>query len=294
MLLLDKPDTIPITVQLRSDDPSVVSVPSSTTIPPGNSSWRVAFRAPAIKGPFPPKFVNVHASVGFSTLTAKAEVVPPRIVAVTLSPSSITSGNSTQCTVSLDNASLDGSVVVELFSSDRFYAPVPAQVPINQGQRSATFMIATPAIQIPFGTVHVSILAVYRTGPSDPGTSAAATLTIRPLVLAGIVGSLVLNPTTIVAGGNSHGSVTLIESVPTQTNVTLLALSPFINPLLPDSAADGVSVPPSLPIQAGHTLGQFTITTSTSSGTLGQQRKVTITAAAAALPISATLTIEGS
>src|SRR5262249_6679607 len=157
-----------------------------------------------------------------TTLTTTAEVVPPRIIAITLSPDSITCGQSTQCTISLDRASLDGDVVVELFCGDPGYATVPASWPIPQNSTSATFTITTPAFQVAFPTAHIPILAVYRSAAPDPGSSVAATLTIRPLVVAGFVKSLVLNPTTVTDGQSSHGIVTLIEPVPTPTVVGLL------------------------------------------------------------------------
>jgi kumamolisin len=296
LLMLDKADTVPITVRLRSDKPAIVSVPPVIVIPPGSSSFPVTFTAPAIQGPFEPKQVNVHASVGLQTVTTTATVVPPRIVSASVSPDTVISSQGTQLTVTLDRPSVDGPVMVELFCGDPGYAVVPANLRIDQDHMSATVPIMTPDIQVPFDEAHVSILAIYRSSAADPGTSATCVLTVKPQVVVGIVKAVVLTPTTITDGFNSYGTVTLKQAVPTDTSVAIVVQDPLANPFMPGSGPSGVSVvPSSVNIQAGHLQGTFTIRTSGLAVPQGHQVSVKIVAmsTAVALPVTATLTIEG-
>jgi hypothetical protein len=89
-LFLDKAETVPITVQLDSDLPGVLSVPPSVTIFPGFVSTKVTCTAAPVQGPFAPRFIKVHATYAGTTLTIAVEVVPPRVVGVTLSPNTVT------------------------------------------------------------------------------------------------------------------------------------------------------------------------------------------------------------
>src|SRR5207247_2257496 len=145
-----------------------------------------------------------------------------------------------------------GNVVIELFCGAPGFATVPTTVTIPQGATSTDFTITTPAIQIPFSTPRASILAIYRSSASHPGTSATATLTVQPTVVAGIIKSLTLNPLTVTGGHTSRGTVTLEQAVRTPTLVGLAALDPLApggNQLpLPGNASTVAFVPASITI----------------------------------------------
>jgi subtilase family serine protease len=297
-LYLDKPDTVPITVAVTSDNPNVVKVVSPVTILPGNVSCPVTCAAPAVAGPFVPKFVEVHATYAGTTLTMTAEVVPPRVVSVALAPSTVLNGGSSQCTVSLDRASLKGKVTVELFCSAPGYASVPPTLQIDETDDHNRFTVTTPAIASPFPPAHATILAIYRASPTDPGTSASAVLTVEPNVVPGMVKSLALTPATVTEGGLSTGLVTLIQPVPTDTVVGLTARDLLANgtptpPVLGGgSTIVSLPVPPAVTVYAGHTQAQFTIKTKPNSVAAGSIRRVQISAVTGFLPAIATLTVQ--
>src|SRR6516165_9173425 len=108
-----------------SDNPAVVSVPTTVTVPVGATFTTVTFQTASVAGPFAPKTVNVHAAYAGKTLTAAVDVVPPRVVSLTLSPDTVTAGDSSTATVTLDRPSLNGSVVVDLVCAAPGFATVP-------------------------------------------------------------------------------------------------------------------------------------------------------------------------
>jgi trimeric autotransporter adhesin len=259
-------------------------VPAVVTIPVGSTSATVTYSTVARSGAFLPEIARVHAEYAGVKLTASITIVPPRVVSVSLSPSAVTSGGSSTVTVALDRPSLNGNVLMDLLCGAPGFAtlPVPPQLTIGQGQISNTFTITTPPSLLAFPTAQVSIVAIYRTGSSDPGTSASATLSVQSQVVAGILKTLTLFPTTVTAGGQSSATVTLIQAVPVATVVGLAALEPLSGggrlPLA-GNASTIASVPPSITIAAGQTSGHFTITTNLNV-TPGTRRNVTIMAGA--------------
>jgi hypothetical protein len=203
--------------------------------------------------------VNVHATYAGKTLTAGVEVAPPRVVSLTLAPDTVTAGDSSTGTVTLDRPSLNGPVVVDLVCAAPGFATVPATVTIPQNAGSANFTVTTPAIMIAFKTAHASMDATYS------GSVAFATLTVKSKVVAGILNTLTVFPATVTAGGFSNGTVTLVEAVPVATIVGLAALEPRIGPNGPipgpPDQSSVATVPPSITIPAGQTTGRFSIAT---------------------------------
>ncbi len=254
-ILLDNPAAGPLVISLTSDNPTVVTVPATVTFPVGFQSMPIPIQAVPIAGPFPPKFVNLVASYAGKTLTAQIEVVPPAVSLLTLTPTSVVCGNSSQGVVTVNLPSKVGAIVVNLVSAAPGFATVPAQVTIPQGQTvSPPFVITTPNIQIPFSPAHSDILASY--GPS----SYTATLNVNPSVVAGILQSLTLFPTSVQGGAPSRGTVALEQAVPTDTLVGL-AVSSGIVLRAPSNSPSLASVPESITIPAGRTAGGFEITT---------------------------------
>jgi hypothetical protein len=257
-IVIDKPAMAEVNITLTSDDPSVVSVLSVMTIPVGGTSKSVTFSAPPVAGPFPTKSVNVHATYAGKALTVLAQVVPPKVVSLTLSPDTVKCGETALATVTLDRASLLGPVVVALSSEAPGFAnPDKPTLTIPQNKTTGTFHVRTVDFDIPIKTSKAVIWAQY-------GDSAAtALLTIKSRVIAGILNSISVIPTTVNAGDTANGTVTLVEAVPVDTHVGLVALEPgsghFPAGGTPSSVA---SVPPSVTIKAGETVGYFTVSTS--------------------------------
>jgi hypothetical protein len=256
LIFIDRPAMAQTNIQLSSEDPALVQVPSVVTIPVGAMSVGLTITTAPIPVPFPPKFINVHATYAGKTLTIAVEVVPPSLASLTLAPDEVTCGDNSIATLSLDVPSLLGPVVVDLVCGAPGYASVPAQTTVAQGQQTAKFAVTTQNFQIPFPTAHATIVASFS------GSSVSAILTIKPKVIAGFVASLAVFPAEVQIGQFSNGTVTLVEAVSVPTVVGIAANDPTLGPggLLPGSSTVA-SVPPSITIPAGDTGGSFTITT---------------------------------
>jgi len=256
-IFIASPALAQVHIQLTSDEPALVSVPSMVTIPVDSLSTTFNVTAAAIPIPFPPKFVNVHATYAGQTLTMTAEVVPPTVQEVTVSADTIVSGGSTTGTVFLTRPSLNGQVVVDLSSDTPNFASVLPQVTIQQDALSSDpFVILAPDIATPFAPVHTKIYATYA------GRAVSASLTVNPRVSAGILRSLTLFPSTVKGGATSRGTVTLEEAVPMDTLVALAAVeSAGTEPRPGQHASSIASVPASVTIRAGAGGAEFTIRT---------------------------------
>jgi neutral/alkaline ceramidase-like enzyme len=179
---------------------------------------------------------------------------PPQLVSLTISPDTVTTGDSATGVVTLSHPSFPAAVVDLL--ADSGFATVTSPIIIPQGKTSWPFTITTPPSILPFPPAHVDIQASYQ------GSFAAAVLTVKPRVVAGILSSLKVFPPTVTGGQSATGTVSLLEPVPTDTNVGLLALEPGSGPLgLEGARSDVASVPSQITIPAGSTTREFVITT---------------------------------
>jgi len=116
---------------------------------------------------------NGYATDPYSYLYALATGAPagPSLSTLTLSPTSVSGGSTSQGTVTLTGAAPSGGSVVTLASSNTTVATVPSSVTIPAGASSATFTVATNAVNV---LTNVVISAVYG------GVSQSATLTVTP------------------------------------------------------------------------------------------------------------------
>ena len=183
----------------------------------------------------------------------------------TIAPNSVVGGNSSEGTVHLSCPAPAGGLIVQLSSSNTNAATVPASVTVAAGQRTATFTITTRPVA---SQTQATITA--RLGNS----SRQATLTVNPPTLE----SLTLNPSTVVGGNSSTGTVSLNAPAPAGGAVVRLS----------SSNTNVATVPTSVTIPAGQTRATFTIRTNrpSSSGT-----RVTITATYNSTSRSARLTV---
>ncbi len=193
--------------------------------------------------------LQVNSAAGKNIGLAELEVfgVPSSgvfVSSVSVNPSSVEGGTGSQGTVTLNNPAPSGGASVSL-SSNSSSATVPASVNITQGNSSATFNITT-------STVSVSTPAAITA--SLGGVSQSTTLTVLPVVA---LSSLSLNPTSVVGGNSSQGTVTLTGVAPSGgTQVSLSTNSPTLTTL-----------PGSVTIPGGSSSAQFTINTSSVAST---------------------------
>ena len=166
------------------------------------------------------------------------------VASVTVNPTVVVGGTSSQGTVTLSGAAPAGGATVTLTSSNTAAAQVPASVVVPAAASSATFTITTSA---------VSSSTTSTISASFGGTKPTAVLTIAHGTPA--VASVTLNPTSVLGGNTSQGTVTL--SGP--------ALGGGATVTLTSSDTAAAQVPASVVVPAAASSATFTITTSSVS-----------------------------
>ncbi len=259
-------------VNLSSSNSAVASVPSSVTVPAGQTSATFTVTTQAVSST---TTVTITATAGNvsrqATLTVNPAPQQPQLSSLSLNPSSVVGGQSSTGTVTLTAPAPSGGFVVNLSSSNSTVASVPSSVTVPAGQTSATFTVNTQAVA---SATTVTITA------SAGGVSRQATLTVNPAPPATLQ-SLTVSPTIVLGGGSATGTVTL--SAPAPAGGVVVALT--------SSRPDRAIVPTTVTIPAGATQATFTIRTT--SGFLRGEwfTRVTITATLGGTSRSANLTI---
>ncbi len=190
------------------------------------------------------------------------------VSSVGLSSSSVEGGTVVTGTVTLSATAPSGGASVTLSSSNQSAATVSGSVTVPSGSTSTTFPVTTYPVTTTSSAV---ISASYGT------SSANATLTVNPPASSITVSSLSLNPSSLVGGNTSQGTVTLTSAAP----------SGGASVSLSSSNASAASVPASVTVAAGSTSATFNVTTSTVS----TSTDVTITASYNSSNAGAILTV---
>ena len=285
-----------------TDSTGQVAVPSYVVVPQGASS--VTFPVTSIVGAITvPTPITITASLGNVMQTATFTLLPTRLTGISLDQTQIQGGGTGTGTVTLQMAAPAGGngITINLSVTDTAgnatsAASTPASVTVLPGQTSASFTLTTSAVA---QTLNVEVTAQY----VDPNTSRAYRLPVLDpttgvpvvsggqrvyspdsyttgalTVLAGQLLSLSLNPTTIMAGTNSTGTVTLSGSAPLGGAVVNLF----------NSNTGIVSLPATVVVPAGQSTATFTITPHAINATTS----ATITATLGNQSFSQTLTVQ--
>ncbi len=242
-----------------SDDSSSASEPASVTIPGGGTSATFTITTIPVASSTP---VTISAVYNGVTRTAALTIAPLVLSTLTLSPTSVTGGSSSQGTVRLSGPAPTGGAVVSL-SDNSSAASVPASVTVTGGSTSAAFTITTTPVA---SSTSVIISAVYN------GVTRTATLTVRPPAL----NTLSLIPTSVKGGSSSQGTVTL--SGPAPAGGAVVSLS---------DNSSSASEPASVTVPGGSTSATFTIATMPVTNT----RRAAISAVYGGVTRRATLTV---
>lgn len=157
---------------------------------------------------------------------------------VACSPSTVPSGASTTCTVDL-SGTVNLASAVALTSSNNTALPVPASAPVAIDTSITTFTVTAGAVT---ASTPVSITASFN------GTSMATSVTVTPLPR---VSSLSCTPGTFSTSGSSTCTVTVANMGSTGVQVNLA------------SNNTTVTVPASVPVNAGQTTATFTASVGT-------------------------------
>ena len=242
-----------------SSNTATVGVPSSVTVPAGQTTATFAISTQPVGTT---TLANISATFGGVSASAQLTVVPDSVQSLTLSPGTVMGGSPSTATVVLSHPAGTSGVLVNL-SSNNPAATMPGSVTVAAGQTTATFTVTT----IPVGSqTAVTITASFA------GTSQSATLTINPASVA----SIALNPTSVLGGGHSTGTVTLNGLAPSSGAMVSLSSNN-----LSATVASSVLVP------SGQSSATFIVTTSGVSN----QTTAVITGSWAGVAQTAALTI---
>jgi len=246
-----------VVIALSSANSSAV-VPATVTVAAGASTANFAITT----SPVPASTSSsINAKYGNVSINAVLNIKTPGVTGLTLSPTTVAGGLTSTGTVTIGGNAATGGYAIAL-TSNSAAATVPATVTIPAGATSATFSISSNPVAT---TANATITAAF-------GTSRTATLKVTAPVVTGIS----LNPTSVVCGTSSTGTVTL--GSPAATGGTQVTLT--------SSKAPAVSVPASVTVAAGATSASFTVSTVVGSGTTSS-----ISASAGGQSASATLTV---
>jgi hypothetical protein len=255
-------------VTLGSTNPALASVPASVTIPPGTNTASFLITTQPVTTA---TTVTILASRS-RTIGVALELLPPgALSSLSLNPTTVTGGQSSQGTVTLASPAPAGGVVVALSSSNTAVATVPTSVSVPAGAASATFTVSTNPV---FGSGTWSTITASAGGISrsailnvNPGAPPPATATLS---------SVAVSPTSVAGGTSAQGTVTLTSAAPA---------GGFAVALSSNNAA--ATVPASVTVAANATSATFTVpTTSVTTSTVA-----TITASAGGVTRTAALTV---
>jgi hypothetical protein len=258
-------------MQVASSNPSLASVPTSVSVSGGSG---VGFFDITTAPVTEPTQVLISLSGGGVTLTQPLTLYPslPPLTSISTTPATVVGGESATGTVRLGAAAPAVGVAVNLSSAQPHVAHVPDSVTIPAGATSATFPITT----FPTHTTSVTINA--QMDVAFLGSS----ITVQQAPSGPSLSAVTVNPTSVVGGNSSTGTVTLSAAAPSGGAVVSLS-----------DNSGATSVPPSVTVPAGATSVNFNVATSSVSATAsstitasfgGASRTVTLTVNPAAAP----------
>jgi hypothetical protein len=234
-----------------------------------------------------PAFVGVRADLSlnpqerfaqdFLAVVPVAGSAPPSgplgVFAVEVTPMSTVPGLPGIGTVVLNGVAPSGGAVVSLFSNNPAAVP-PANVTVDRGQTAASFNVSTDTVTA--DTV-VTITA------SLNGVSRSTTITVSPFrfsTTTPALSTLSVNPSTVTAGTQSVGRVTMTGPAPDPSDGPVSVALTSSNPAV-------AVVQRNLTVRFGATFADFRIRTFAVAATT----TVTITGAFNGVTRSATLTV---
>ena len=221
-----------VAITLASSN-SAASVPATVTVPSGQTSATFTVTTSGVNAN---TTSTITASYGSNQFNQTLTITPASLSIFTLNPPSVLGGASSTGTITLTGPAGTSGTIISLASSSAS-ATVPASVTVPAGKVTASFTVSTT----PVGTQTSAVITA--TLNNQPLT---ATLTITPATLV----SVSLNPTSVLGGSPSTGTVTLSGAAP--TGGTSVALS------IGNSSA---TVPSSVTVAAGQTTATFTVST---------------------------------
>jgi uncharacterized protein (TIGR03437 family) len=216
------------------------TVPVSVAVPAGQTSATFAVSTTTVLTPTTATITAVSANTQAAMLTVNpaAGGQPALISGFSISPATVSGGQSATGTVTLAQPAPSGGALVN-FASTSSAATVPASVTIPAGQ-------TTTAVPVSTSTVSSSTTAVIT---ATSANAIPATMTINP-TSAACVGNITLARSEVIGGNSVSGTVGLTEPAPAAGQPVSLS-----------SSSANASVPATVTVPAGQTSTGFTVGT---------------------------------
>ncbi|MEO5924999.1 MAG: hypothetical protein ABIR70_14355 [Bryobacteraceae bacterium] len=214
-----------------SDNSGNVSVPGSVTVLTGQSTAQ--FSA-SVSGAPADEIATINASLNGGTQTANLTLTAlSSLSSLSCTPSSLNSGQSATCTVSLTKTAA-GALTISL-SDDSAILTTPSSVDIGSGSSSASFVVTAGGVASgQIATVTALLNGVTRSMQLGLAAPAPSSLS-----------SLSCSPNTFSAAGSANCTVSLTAAAAANATVSLS-----------DNSAN-VSTPGSVTVLTGQTSAQF-------------------------------------
>ena len=247
-----------LAVSLNSSS-GLASLPPTVTVPSGSTSATFNVATSVVQTSSP---VTITATQGANSSKAQLTITPAGLSGLTFLPTSVQGGSPSTGTITLNGPAPSGGLTINLASSDPS-TTVPSSVVVIAGSTSATFTTSTSPVAT---STSATITA------TQGSNSQKATLTVTPAVLV----SLTLNPSSVIGGNASTGTVNLSGAAgPGGATVSL------------STSSSNATVPVSVVVAAGQTSATFQVAT----GAVASATSVNITAAYGVVNATSTLTI---
>jgi hypothetical protein len=202
-------------VALESTDAAVAPVPANVTVPAGMDHVKFNVVTGAVATTTAPIIKAAHAN---TTQTATLTVRAATLSSLTLAPSSLTAGLSSEGTVTLTGPAPPGGVKIALENLSAFTSSA-AQVAIPAGARSATFPLSTTIVDT---TTTASVRAIFN------GVSKTAAVKLYPPIT-----SVSTSPSPqAMGGGNATLKVVIPFAAPSGGSaISLRSSNPTVAPV---------------------------------------------------------------
>ena len=203
------------TVTLSSSS-AAFSLPATLAVPPGAMSAIVSAQAAVVSSSTP---VTIMAKYNGGTQTAGITITPaaplPTLSSVSVSPASVSGGSAATLNLTLSAAAPAGGAVVAIVSNSAAF-PLPANVVVLAGQKTASLTVTTSSVAAP---ASATVTAKYN------GGTQTATVTVTPVVLPSL-SSLTVSQASVAGGATVVVTVSLGAAAPTGgSSVTLSSSS---------------------------------------------------------------------
>ncbi|HEY0373015.1 MAG TPA: IPT/TIG domain-containing protein [Thermoanaerobaculia bacterium] len=181
-------------VTLTSDNPDVLTLPATVTVPQGETEYEVEVTA---GGPVA-AVVDVNVSAEYNNGIAEGSILvmyPPLVTSLSFTPSTVEGGEEVTVEVTLAHPAAAGTVVT--FQSN-FSAAEPPSLAVPVGETTASAI---------FRPRYVEETIVATVDGTIYGPGASATLTVDPVLPT--LASFEVTPSSVVGSHSATGTVTL-------------------------------------------------------------------------------------